>query len=109
MFTPSFTPTGEHSLLFRQKNGGANREFHPKGITSTPGDKIHPWGQSLPLGARLRMGPGVDVMINAIFSTNFSAEIFDKSKQRSLSPVLKTQLCSRTEKVRPMIACLSMM
>jgi hypothetical protein len=33
------------------KNGGANTEFHPQGITAPLGDKICPWGQSLPLGA----------------------------------------------------------
>jgi hypothetical protein len=36
MFTPSFTPWGEHSLLF-QKNGGS----HPQGISSPLGDKVH--------------------------------------------------------------------
>jgi hypothetical protein len=45
MFTPSFTPRGEHYTIY--KNGGANREFHPQGITSPQGDKFHPWGHSL--------------------------------------------------------------
>jgi hypothetical protein len=59
MFTPSFTPGSEHSLLFKRMEGQA-MNFNP---TSTQGDKIHPWGttspwgsQSLPLGAKLRMG-----------------------------------------------------
>jgi hypothetical protein len=29
-FTPLFTPRGEHSLQTVLKNGGANREFHPR-------------------------------------------------------------------------------
>jgi hypothetical protein len=36
-------PRGEHSLLFRD--------------TSPLGDKIHPWGQSLPLGGKVKNGP----------------------------------------------------
>jgi hypothetical protein len=40
MFTPPFTPRGElHSSVY--KNGGANKEIHPQGITSPLGDKIH--------------------------------------------------------------------
>jgi hypothetical protein len=35
-----------------EKNGGANREFHPQGIASPPEDKIHPWGTTLPLGSK---------------------------------------------------------
>jgi hypothetical protein len=37
-----------NTLQFR--NGGANREFHPQGITSPTGDKIHPWGTASPFG-----------------------------------------------------------
>jgi hypothetical protein len=54
MFTPSFTPRGEHSLL---KNGGANREFHPQGIASLPGDKIHPWGSKFAPRGEVKNGP----------------------------------------------------
>jgi hypothetical protein len=35
-----FTPTGEHSVLFMEKNGGVNREFHP------PRDNFTPRGQN---------------------------------------------------------------
>jgi hypothetical protein len=34
--TPSFTPRGEYVLSLVLKNGGANRELHPR-ITSSPG------------------------------------------------------------------------
>jgi hypothetical protein len=42
MFTPLFTPWGEHSIVV--KNGGANREFHPEGINSPLGAKFTPEG-----------------------------------------------------------------
>jgi hypothetical protein len=35
MFTPSFTPRGR-TLSIVEKNGGANREFHPPGDHFTP-------------------------------------------------------------------------
>jgi hypothetical protein len=35
-----------------KKNGGYNREFHPQGITSPPGYKIHPWWTNPPLGPK---------------------------------------------------------
>jgi hypothetical protein len=38
------------------KNGGANREFYPQGINSPLTWQLRPWGQSLPLRAKLRMG-----------------------------------------------------
>jgi hypothetical protein len=52
------------TLFTVSKNGGANREFPPRGYLHprpqgtkfTPGGQLHPWGQSLPLGAKLRMG-----------------------------------------------------
>jgi hypothetical protein len=57
MFTPLFTPRGEHSLLYRTlttvyKNGVANKEFHPQGITSPLGDKNHNWETTSPLGVK---------------------------------------------------------
>jgi hypothetical protein len=61
MFTPLFTPKGQHSLLFIRMEG-RTKEFHLQGITSPLRDKVHSWGQSrpgvesLPLGAKLRMG-----------------------------------------------------
>jgi hypothetical protein len=48
MFIPSFTPRGEHSLLFRRMEG-QTENFTPEG-------QIRPWGKSLPLGAKLTMG-----------------------------------------------------
>jgi hypothetical protein len=48
MSTPSFTSRGEHSLVFRRMEGWTEN-FTPRG-------QLHPWGQSLPLGAKLRMG-----------------------------------------------------
>jgi hypothetical protein len=47
MFAPSFTPRGKHSLLFRRMEG-RTENFTPRG-------QLHPWGQSLPLGAKLRI------------------------------------------------------
>jgi hypothetical protein len=46
MFTPSFTPMGEHSLLFRRMEGRIENftthgdKFNPRGQNLTPGDKI---------------------------------------------------------------------
>jgi hypothetical protein len=54
MFTPSFTPRDEHSPLFRRTEG--QNRISPPGDNFTPGDKIHPWRWSLPLGAKFRMG-----------------------------------------------------
>jgi hypothetical protein len=48
MFTPSFNPGDEHSLLIRRMEG--------KQRISPPGDNFTPWGKSLPLGSKLRMG-----------------------------------------------------
>jgi hypothetical protein len=59
-FTTSFIPRGEHSECLEE--WGENRESHPQGITSSLGDKFTPWGQlrpwgrSLPLRVKLRMG-----------------------------------------------------
>jgi hypothetical protein len=62
MFTPSFTPRGEHSLLFRRMEG-RSENFTPQGITFPLGgqksllwDNFAPGGQSLPLGTKLRLG-----------------------------------------------------
>jgi hypothetical protein len=54
MFIPSFTPRGEHSLLFRRIEGEKK--------SSLLGDKIHTWGTTSPLVSKfaprgkLRMG-----------------------------------------------------
>jgi hypothetical protein len=61
MFTPSFTPKGDHSLLFRVMEGRTYnfipRELlHPQGTKFNLGGQLRPWGQSLPPGAKLRMG-----------------------------------------------------
>jgi hypothetical protein len=66
MFTPSFTPMGEHSLLFRRMEGRIENfttlgdKFNPRGQNSTLGDNFAPGGQSLPLRAKLRMGLSFD-------------------------------------------------
>jgi hypothetical protein len=59
MFTPSFTPRGEHSLLFRRMEG--QTESHPQRTKFTPGGQIRPWGQSLAPGVKLRMGNNIIV------------------------------------------------
>jgi hypothetical protein len=51
MFTPSFTPRGEHSTV--KKNWGAHREL------PSPGDKFTSRGQISPLGDNF--APGVKV------------------------------------------------
>jgi hypothetical protein len=51
MFTPLFTPRGEHSLLFRRMEG-RRENFTPKG-------KLHPRGHNSPLGDNF--APGVKV------------------------------------------------
>jgi hypothetical protein len=65
IFTPSLTPRGEQSLLFRRMEG--QTEFHPQGTKFTPGGQIRPWGQSLPLGAKLR----ADLRVIAFLLKNF--------------------------------------
>jgi hypothetical protein len=44
MFTPSFTPRGEHSLLLRRMEG-QTENFTPRGY-------FHPWGAKSPLGVK---------------------------------------------------------
>jgi hypothetical protein len=58
MFTPLFTPRGEHSLLFRRMEE-RTENFTPRGQNSPLGDKIHPWGTTSPLGAKF--SPRVEV------------------------------------------------
>jgi hypothetical protein len=50
-----FTPGG-WTLSTVWKSGWANREFHSQGTKFIPGGQLRPWGQSLPLGTKLRMG-----------------------------------------------------
>jgi hypothetical protein len=54
--SPLRSSPGVNTLLLRRM-AGANREFHPQGITAPLGDNFAPGVQSLPLGAKLRMGP----------------------------------------------------
>jgi hypothetical protein len=61
MFTLSFTPRGEYSLLFRRMEGRTENftpgdNLTPRGQNSSLVDNFAPGGQSLPLGAKLRMG-----------------------------------------------------
>jgi hypothetical protein len=50
MFTPSFTPRGEHSLLFRRMEGQPE-SFTPRD-NFTPWDKVHHWRTTSPLGSK---------------------------------------------------------
>jgi hypothetical protein len=50
IFTPSFTPSGEHSLLFKRMEG-QTVNFTPRD-NFTPGVKIHSWGTTSPLGVK---------------------------------------------------------
>jgi hypothetical protein len=45
-FTPSFTPRGEHSLLFRRMEGQTGDNFTPRG-------QSHPGGTTSPLGVKV--------------------------------------------------------
>jgi hypothetical protein len=54
MFTPSFTPRGEHSLLFRRM-GGQTENFTP-GDNFTPRGQNSPWGTNSPLGSKFAPG-----------------------------------------------------
>jgi hypothetical protein len=50
MFTPSFTPSGEPTLLLRRMKGLTN-DLHPWGGGNfKPRRQRHPWGKSSPLG-----------------------------------------------------------
>jgi hypothetical protein len=53
-FTPSFSPRGEHSLMFRRMEG--QTEFHPPGDNFTPRGQNSLLGPTLPLEVKLRMG-----------------------------------------------------
>jgi hypothetical protein len=56
MFTPPFTPRGEHYLLFRRMEGQTEnftpRDLPPRGQSSILGDYFVPGGQSLSLRAK---------------------------------------------------------
>jgi hypothetical protein len=61
MLTPSFSPRGEHSLLFigmevQKKIFTPRDTVTPRGQNSTLGDNFVPGGQSLLLGAKLTTG-----------------------------------------------------
>jgi hypothetical protein len=53
MFTPSFTPRGEHSLLFRRMEG-RSENFTPRGFLQPYiGHKVHSWGTTSPLWVKV--------------------------------------------------------
>jgi hypothetical protein len=54
MFTPSFTP--RVNTLYCLEEWRGEQRISPPGDNFTPGGLIRRWGQSLPLGAKLRMG-----------------------------------------------------
>jgi hypothetical protein len=67
MFTPSFTPRGEHSLLFRRMEGKqmislprdnltSRGKNSPLGDNFTPGGQLRPWGTTSPLGDNFAPG-----------------------------------------------------
>jgi hypothetical protein len=45
MFTPLFTPKGEHSILFIRMEGQTENYTPPQGITSPRGTKFTPRGK----------------------------------------------------------------
>jgi hypothetical protein len=70
MFTPLFTPRGEHSLLLRRMEG-RTENFTPKG-------KLHPQGTTSPLGAKfsprgaVKNGPLSSICFPSSRSDSFS-------------------------------------
>jgi hypothetical protein len=52
MFTPLFTPRGEHSLLFRRMEGEREPRISLPRDNFTQGDKSHPWGTTSLLGSK---------------------------------------------------------
>jgi hypothetical protein len=89
MFTPSFAPRGEHSLLFRRMEGQADNftprdNFTLRGQNSPVGENFAPWGQSLCLGAKLRM----DLWANCRI---FLLAVFRKLINRGLNSLLINQ------------------
>jgi hypothetical protein len=60
MFTPSFTPWGEHSLLFRrmeQRISAPGDNFNPQGTKFTLGGQLRPWGSKFAPGGEIKNGP----------------------------------------------------
>jgi hypothetical protein len=55
MFTPSFTPRCEHSLLFRKMEEWTEG-LQLKGINLPKGFVVHPWGSTFTLGANFTPG-----------------------------------------------------
>jgi hypothetical protein len=62
MFTPLFTPRGEHSLLFRRMEGRTENftprgKLHPQGTKFTPERHIRPWGVKFTPRGEVKNGP----------------------------------------------------
>jgi hypothetical protein len=55
MFTPLFTPRGEHSLLFRRMEG-QTENFTP-GDNFTPGGQLRSWGSKFAPRGEVKIGP----------------------------------------------------
>jgi hypothetical protein len=71
MFTPSFTPKGEHPTVYLEEWRGKQRISHPgkttpRGETSPTGDKIHPWGTTSLLESKL--APGAKLRMDLCFN-----------------------------------------
>jgi hypothetical protein len=78
MFTPLFTPRGEHSLgtTYLEEWRG-EQIISPQGTKFTPGGQLRPLGQSLPLGAKLRMGLCIVMALNLDQAhENYALKIF---------------------------------
>jgi hypothetical protein len=56
MFTVSFAPRGEHSLLFRRMEGQKQTISHPRD-NFTPVGQLRPWGSKFALRGEVKNGP----------------------------------------------------
>jgi hypothetical protein len=68
-YTPSFTPRGEHSLLFRRMEGRKENltpvdNFTPRGQKFTPGGQLRPWGSKFAPRGEVKNGPLFTCMNN---------------------------------------------
>jgi hypothetical protein len=79
MFTPSFTPRGEHSLLLRRMENGDN--FTPRGQNSPLGDNLAP-GAKFSSGGKVNNGPlELRVVISNPAGVIHKVAVFKKEKK----------------------------
>jgi hypothetical protein len=71
------------------KNGGANIEYHPQGITSPLGNKVDSWGTTSPLGVNVcpegRSLGWASALVYYCKNSNEVMYLKWKSSQKSLS------------------------